>query len=61
MATLPRSARGDADGSPFDGSPEFAACRIHLSVLLYFSVFGMPNTEKVSNGSISGVFCLMGP
>ncbi|MDP9975245.1 hypothetical protein J2W39_006533 [Variovorax paradoxus] len=42
-------------------APEFAACRIHLSVWLYFSVFGMPNTEKVSNGSISGVFCLVGP
>ena len=40
---------------------EFAECRIHLSVRFYFSVFGMPNTEKVSNGSISGVFCLMGP
>jgi len=39
---------------------EFATCPIHLSVRLYFSVFGMPNTEKVSNGGNSGGLLLDG-
>jgi len=38
---------------------EFATCRIRLSVRFYFS-FGMPNTEKVSNGSNSGGLLLDG-
>jgi len=39
---------------------EFAMCRIYLSGRLYFSVFGMPNTEKVSNGGNSGGHMLDG-